>query len=201
MTFEELLKLKDELGSKVYTETILCKGNKESNDESNEINGKQAPTAKIKPKKRLNHNQPREESSKRMVPFMGAEHRRKKLKAIESRDPRFDERSGEYNTKIFKTNYEFLSKIREDEIKQLKNKLKQSNDPESQIQMRKTIQKLNNKNVEERKWHQRQTMIKEEKDKIQQAKQEGKKIHYLTKGTLSKIIAELNLFNYLFVLF
>lgn len=182
MTFEELLQLKDKLGSKAYADTVLCKGNTESNDETDPTNGKQPQTTKIKPKKRLNHNQPREESSKRMVPFMGAEHRRKKLKTFESRDPRFDERSGEYNTKIFKTNYEFLNEIREEEIKQLKKNLKQTSDPERQIELRKTIQKLNNKNVEDRKWHQRQAMIKEEKDKVQQAKQEGKKIHYLTKG-------------------
>lgn len=168
------MKLKDKLGTKVYADTVLNSGAKKSNRQ------KKGETERTIPK-RLNHNQPREESSKRMVPFMGGQSRKR---PVEIRDPRFDERSGEYDAKIFKTNYEFLNEIRDKEIKELKSHLNNSTDPEKKAQLKKTIQKLNNKNVEERKWHKKQAMLKEEKNNAKQAKLEGKKPHYLTKGTI-----------------
>lgn len=183
LTFEELLRLKDELGTKVYADTVLCKQQcSESIAEKREKSENRCNSHKIKIMKRLNHNQPREESSKRAVPFMGAEQRKHKCKSVELRDPRFDERAGEYNAKVFKTNYKFLTEVREKEIEQLKEHLKHCSEPEKQIQLRKAIQKLNNKNVEERKWHHKQFMLRKEKDTVQQAKQEGKKPQYITKG-------------------
>lgn len=184
MTFEELLKLKDELGTKVYADTILSQQscNNESIAETNLNKNNRVNTNIKKIMKRLNHNQPREESSKKTVPFMSFDKQKTKSQTLKMRDPRFDERSGEYNAKIFKTNYKFLTEVREKEIKQLKDHLKKSNDPEMQTQLKKAIQKLNNKNVEERKWHQKQLMITQEKTAVQQAKQEGKKTSYLSKG-------------------
>jgi len=64
MSFEEIMKLKEELGAKIYKEAVL--------------GGKSSRPQKPKTKtdlKRLNKNRPREMSTRRQVPFLGAEHR------------------------------------------------------------------------------------------------------------------------------
>ncbi|XP_037946330.1 ribosomal RNA processing protein 36 homolog [Teleopsis dalmanni] len=170
MTFEEILKLKEELGSKVYNEAIL--GHNKSIKRKN---------VKNEDHKRLNKNRPRELSSKRQVPFLGAELRTQPKSDKELRDPRFDERSGTYEIKRFKDNYKFLTKIRKNEVKQLKNSLALTEDEDTRINMKKSMQKLINKNEEERKWHDKQTMLKKEKIEIQKARVAGEQPHFVTK--------------------
>ncbi|XP_023305335.2 ribosomal RNA processing protein 36 homolog [Lucilia cuprina] len=171
MTFEEIMKLKEELGAKVYKEAVLGvetatkpKGNKTNKDF-----------------KRLNKNRPREQSAKRQVPFLGVEKRTKRKKEDSIRDPRFDERAGEYDVKKFKENYQFVSEIREKEVHHLKRQLKRIEDNEEKEDIKKTMQRLINKNVEDKKWHKKQQLLKEEQNEIQKAIAEGKQPHYMTK--------------------
>ncbi|KAI4832788.1 hypothetical protein KUCAC02_015736 [Chaenocephalus aceratus] len=105
MSFEEIMKLQNKVGTKVYNEVAY---------------GSQKTKGPIK-KKRLNKNRPMEISAKRRAPFL-----RKVVSAKKptSRDPRFDDLSGEYKPEIFVETYKFINdiKLREKEIvkKQLK---------------------------------------------------------------------------------
>uniref|UniRef100_A0ABK9N6X4 rRNA biogenesis protein RRP36 n=1 Tax=Glossina morsitans morsitans TaxID=37546 RepID=A0ABK9N6X4_GLOMM len=171
MSFEEIMKLKEELGAKLYKEAIL--GIEKQKNSGNQKNGKDL--------KRLNKNRPREQSSKRQVPFLGTELRGKSKNGMQLRDPRFDERAGNYDVNKFKENYKFVSDIREIEILQLKRELNSVTDQEGKDRIKKAVQRLTNKNVEEKKWHKKQQTLKEEQQDIQKAIAEGKQPHYLTK--------------------
>ncbi|KAH8293701.1 hypothetical protein KR054_003290, partial [Drosophila jambulina] len=172
MTFEEIMKLKEELGAKVYKEAVLGAGT--------------ASRSNKKPKtktdlKRLNKNRPREMSSRRQVPFLGAEHRAERKKTAELRDPRFDEKSGTYNAETFKKNYQFVTQIRDREVGQLKKQLDEVEDDQEKHKIKHTMQRLINKNVEDRKWQQKQKQLKKERDNIQKKHNKGELPHYLTK--------------------
>lgn len=173
MTFEEIMKLKEQLGAKVYKEAVL--------------GTKSTKVKKPKEKselKRLNKNRPRELSAKRQVPFLGAELRTERKKDVELRDPRFDERAGSYNVENFKKNYKFLAKIRDKEVGQLKKQLDEVQDKEEKETIKHTMQRLINKNVEDKKWQIKQNILKKEHQVIQKAHDEGRQPHYLTKSKL-----------------
>ncbi|XP_034115149.1 ribosomal RNA processing protein 36 homolog [Drosophila albomicans] len=170
MTLEEIMQLKEELGAKVYKEAVLG---------SKSVTRKQ-PKAKSE-LKRLNKNRPREISAKRQVPFLGAEQRvERKNKETELRDPRFDERSGNYNVDTFKKNYKFVTNIRHNEVNKLKNQLDNVEGEEKQ-KIKHTMQRLINKNVEDKKWHAKQAQLEKERKAIQKAHAEGRQPHYVTK--------------------
>ena len=174
MTFEEIMKLKEELGTKVYKEAIFGANTDKAFSKK--------PQRDFK---RLNKNRPREQSAKRQVPFLGIEMRSKRKKEEDKlRDPRFDERAGEYDVKKFKENYKFVSDIREKEVHHLKKQLNRIADEEEKTELKKTMQRLINKNVEDKKWHKKQQMLKEEQSEIQKDLAEGKQPHYLTKSKL-----------------
>ncbi|XP_075947773.1 ribosomal RNA processing protein 36 homolog [Anarhichas minor] len=111
MSFEEVMKLQNQVGTKVYNEVAYGS------------NKSQAPSRK----KRLNKNRPMEISAKRRAPFL---RQVVSVRKPTSRDPRFDDLSGEYKPEIFEKTFKFINDIkqREREIvqKQLK-KTKKSN--------------------------------------------------------------------------
>lgn len=170
MSFEEIMKLKEQLGAKVYKEAVLG---------SKSVKRKQ-PKSKVE-LKRLNKNRPREISSKRQVPFLGAELRVERKKEAELRDPRFDEKSGVYDIDTFKQNYQFVTKIRDKEVDRLKKRLDHVQDDEEKLKIKHTMQRLVNKNVEDKRWHIKQNLLREERKEIQKAHDEGRQPHYVTK--------------------
>ncbi|CAG2213673.1 RRP36 [Mytilus edulis] len=95
MSFEELIQLKERLGLKVYNQVVH--GDKVKK-----------PTSK-RVFKRENKNRPMEMSSKRPVRLSKESDPAKKKM---TRDPRFDDLSGEYNESYFKSNYSFLYDIK-----------------------------------------------------------------------------------------
>ncbi|KAK9540791.1 hypothetical protein VZT92_003219 [Zoarces viviparus] len=111
MSFEEVMKLQNQVGTKVYNEVAY--GSNKSQGASR--------------KKRLNKNRPMEISAKRRTPFL---RQVVSVRKPTSRDPRFDDLSGEYKPEIFEKTFKFINDIkqREREIvqKQLK-KTKKSN--------------------------------------------------------------------------
>lgn len=116
LSFEDLLKMKEELGSKVYNETVFGKNESQRKGQV----------------KRANKNRPREISSK--LPFKKT--RMNQLiegKKIVPRDPRFDPLCGSFDNKIFKSNYKFLHEVRLKEKKQLEKQLQSCNDMEEKI--------------------------------------------------------------------
>ncbi|XP_018799188.1 PREDICTED: ribosomal RNA processing protein 36 homolog [Bactrocera latifrons] len=172
MSFEEIMKLKEELGAKLYNEAVLGVDNDKAEKSSSN---------KLKSFKRLNKNRPRELTAKRQVPFVSIEQMKQNKTDEKMRDPRFDENCGDFNVKHFKENYKFLSRIRQKDILKLRKQLRETTNSDDRKSLQTEIQKLVNKNVEERKWHIKQQELKREKLEIKDAIQKGLKPHYKTK--------------------
>ncbi|XP_039758167.1 ribosomal RNA processing protein 36 homolog [Pararge aegeria] len=144
LSFEDLQKLKEKIGAKVYTEVVFGK--------------KQAMSYKPKVFKRDNKNRPREVSSKKPVPILGDVI---PVKKQEIRDPRFDPLCGTFDKKEFAENYSFLSKARLNDIRLIKKELKQTTDPELEQNLRRLLQRLNDKE----KSNKRKKLEREKKEK------------------------------------
>lgn len=159
MAIEDLIKLKQKLGTKVYNSTILGQ--------------KSAVKSKVVPKtefKRENKNRPREMSTKRPVPIG----RKKKVHVETFRDPRFDPNCGDFDRKDFKERFSFVNEIKAKEIDDLKDELKQCPDAEQRKTIKLLIQRLENQAREEsRRQHQEQSNVAE-KEKIQEERRDGK---------------------------
>lgn len=145
MSFEDLQKLKERLGSKVYNETLFGK--------------KKVVKREFK---RANKNRPREMSAK--IPVSRLREIVKIKKAV-NRDPRFDSLCGTFDEKAFKRSYGFISKFRENDLNNLKKELKQTTDPKIIKKMKYLIQRLENQLREEQ-------IQKKKEEKIQQEKKE-----------------------------
>ncbi|XP_010871364.2 ribosomal RNA processing protein 36 homolog [Esox lucius] len=106
MSFEEIMALQNKVGTKVYNE--IAYGNTKL---------KNAPAKK----KRLNKNRPMEISAKRPAPFL---RQVVQVKKTVSRDPRFDDLSGEYKPEIFEKTYRFINDIKQREREVVQKRLK-----------------------------------------------------------------------------
>ncbi|CAH0756180.1 unnamed protein product [Diatraea saccharalis] len=164
LSFEELQKLKQRIGAKVYNEALF---------------GKKDTNLDHKPKvfKRENKNRPREISSKKHVPFLfDAPSVRKK----EIRDPRFDPLCGEFDKKKFSEDYNFLSDIRMKDIKAIRAELKETTDPEREKKLRRLLQRLNDQHkVNKKKILETQSNLKN-KDQSN----DGKQPHFKNKSEM-----------------
>lgn len=155
MSFEDLQKLKEKLGTKVYNEALFG-------------------PRKVKKMtfKRENKNRPREMSAKKPVPrFKEVIHAKKNF----PRDPRFDNLCGTFNPKIFKKTYEFLSDIKQTDLKTLKTKLQETKDPKMIRKIKYLIQRLENQLSEEKRKEQKEEKIQTEKKEIVEAIKGGRK--------------------------
>lgn len=126
MSFEELQKLKDKLGAKVYNETVHGTTSKKRKLEQTEY-------------KRANKNRPREMSAKRPIRIVN------EMMAVKKnipRDPRFDPLCGTFDKSDFKKSYKFIDDIKQNERKALKEELKNTDDPTTQRKIRYLIQRL-----------------------------------------------------------
>ncbi|KAM6941478.1 ribosomal RNA processing protein 36 homolog isoform 2-T2 [Lycodopsis pacificus] len=108
MSFEEVMKLQNQVGTKVYNEVAY--GSNKSRGASR--------------KKRLNKNRPMEISAKRRAPFL---RQVVSVRKPTSRDPRFDDLSGEYKPEIFEETFKFINDIKQREREKQLKKTKKSN--------------------------------------------------------------------------
>ena len=169
MSFEELQKLKEKLGTKVYNEAMFGK-----------------TRVKRKTFKRENKNRPREMSSKKPVSVFREVI---PVKKTAPRDPRFDSLCGNFNEKAFKASYNFLSKYRSEELKQLREEFKSTSDSERKSQIKYLIQRMENQLREEELQKKKAAREEEEKAALIQARKEGHQPHFRKKS--EKRMAEL----------
>ncbi|XP_071651156.1 ribosomal RNA processing protein 36 homolog [Temnothorax longispinosus] len=158
MSFEDLQKLKEKLGTKVYNETIFGKKNKKK-------------TEKIE-FKRENKNRPREISAKKPVP------RYKELtrvKKVVSRDPRFDSLCGTFDEKAFRHSYAFINKLRENDLKTLQKELKETTDLKAIKKIKYLIQRLENQVREVKKRKEKAEKKRQEKEELLESVKRGEK--------------------------
>ncbi|KAI4488221.1 hypothetical protein M0804_005069 [Polistes exclamans] len=155
MSFEDLQKLKEKLGTKVYNETIFGPRKK-----------------KIVPFKRENKNRPREMSTKKQVPrFREVIQVKKNI----PRDPRFDSLSGNFNEKAFKNAYSFVNEIKESNLATLKTELKKTNDPKEIKKIKYLIQRLENQLKEQQRMNMKKEKQIQERREIMNAIKSGQK--------------------------
>lgn len=156
MSFEDLQKLKEKLGSKIYKEALF---------------GPRTVNKKTE-FKRENKNRPREISSKKPVSRFREV---VQVKKYIPRDPRFDNLCGMYNPKKFKRNYGFINEIKENDIKELKKELTESKDPKKINKIKYLIQRLENQLREEKRRDLEEQKEYEEKKEIAEAIRRGEK--------------------------
>lgn len=174
MPFAELIKLKNQLGSKVYNEAMFG------------VDAK-ATRKRKQPKlefKRENKNRPRETTSKKQVSLMGSKKSKFKHQSADgSRDPRFDSRCGDFDRDQFKQNYDFVGEIRQKEAVELKEQLKQmGNGPsDEKKKLKLLLQRMENQNLEEKKLKERKLAKVKEKTEIKEAVKSDKKPFFASK--------------------
>ncbi|XP_055315417.1 ribosomal RNA processing protein 36 homolog [Sitodiplosis mosellana] len=173
MSFAELLKLKEELGSKVYNEALF---GEESTPKKRNKAVKHQTTFK-----RENKNRPREISAKKQVPLLGKSKPSKKDQG--PRDPRFDSQCGEFDRTKFKEDYGFVNEIREKEISELKEQLKHLKDDQAdeKSKVKLLIQRMQNQNLEEKKLRERKQAKTEERQKNKDAIKNERKPFFMSK--------------------
>lgn len=176
MSFAELLKLKEELGSKVYNEALF------GDDSTTKKRKKHAKQAEFK---RENKNRPREISAKKQVPLLGKSKPTKN--DMGPRDPRFDSRCGDFDRDSFKNNYSFVNEIREKEISELKNQLKKlkSDQTEEKNKVKLVLQRMQNQNLEEKKLQERKQAKLDEKKQNKSAIKGERKPFFVPKRKCS----------------
>ncbi|XP_026750826.2 ribosomal RNA processing protein 36 homolog [Galleria mellonella] len=165
LSFEELQKLKEKIGAKVYKEALFGKNDKKKPDGPRIF-------------KRENKNRPREMSSKKPVPMFDVP----KIKKREVRDPRFDPLCGEFDKKQFSQNYNFLSDIRMKDIKKIRAELKQTTDPEQEKKLRRLLQRLNDQHKASKKKKEEDASAKREKTHVVQEFKDGRQPHFKNKS-------------------
>lgn len=124
MSFEDLQKLKEKLGAKIYNATVFG------------VSSKNKPQTSFK---RANKNRPREMSSKHPIKIQKEIVQVKKQKP---RDPRFDPLCGNYDEKIFKSNYKFVNEVRKNERDRLKKELAETEDEKQKKKLTYLIQRM-----------------------------------------------------------
>lgn len=170
MSFAELIKLKEQLGCKVYNEAMF-----------GENSNRPAKKPVKNEFKRDNKNRPREVTVRKQVPLLGST-KSKRGEASQVRDPRFDSNCGEYDRKKFKEDYAFIADIRENELNELKKQLKDKtlkDDERTKIKL--LVQRLNNKQVEERKNKQKEEVLTEEQRGVKESRKDGRTPFFSTK--------------------
>jgi len=173
MSMEEILQLKEKLGSKLYNRA-LSSNSAEIKDTKSQKHGKDEM-------KRDNKNRPREMSSKKTVKRyrdvvgVSAENKHEK------RDPRFDSMCGEFDEKIHKDAYRFVEDIKAKELSDLKKDLNTEDDPEKIKQIKYLIQRIENQNRERKKVEGMKQSEKEQKKRNRELIKEGKAPEFVSK--------------------
>lgn len=177
MSFAELLKLKEKLGSKTYNEAVF--------GETATSTGKKR--VKRNEFKRENKNRPREISAKKQVPLLGG----LKVKKNDQgpRDPRFDKKCGEFDRDKFNENYSFVGEMRVKEISQLKKQLIElnKNQMDKKQKIKYVLQRMQNQQLEGKKLKERKLAVASEKNKNKKAIKNERKPFFIPKRKLFDI--------------
>ncbi|CAK1552353.1 unnamed protein product [Leptosia nina] len=169
MSFEDLQKLKEKVGAKVYKEVVFGK---------NTIN-----KSEDKPRvfKRENKNRPREMSAKKPVKMqldIGPVQKR------EARDPRFDPLCGTFDKKQFSRDYGFITDMQMNDMKAIKRELKACTDPDKQLQLRRLLQRLKDKLRSSKKEKKEQETRGKEIEQVEEELRQGRQPHFKNKSEM-----------------
>ncbi|XP_043078384.1 ribosomal RNA processing protein 36 homolog [Puntigrus tetrazona] len=169
MTFQEIINLQNKVGTKAYNKIAY---------------GATKPQNKNEPMKRLNKHRPQEISAKKHVPFL------RKVVPVKkriSRDPRFDDLSGEFKPEIFNQTYKFLNAIREKETKIVKKKLRKTKSDSKKEEMKALLKRMQNQQKAQQRQEQEREKDLQFKRKQRELVGQGHKPFYLKKSDKKKL--------------
>ncbi|XP_067270893.1 ribosomal RNA processing protein 36 homolog [Pseudorasbora parva] len=169
MSFEEIIKLQNKVGTKVYNKIAYGVTKQQQINE---------------PMKRLNKHRPQEISAKKHVPFL-----RKVVPAKKriSRDPRFDDLSGEYKPEIFNQTYKFVNDLREKEAQIVRKNLKKAKAKTKKEELKALLKRMENQQRERQRHEQERAKELEFKRKQRELVGQGHKPFYLKKSDMKKL--------------
>ncbi|XP_061481486.1 ribosomal RNA processing protein 36 homolog isoform X1 [Rhineura floridana] len=169
MSFEELLQLRNRVGTKAYQQMTT---------------GKRAANVTRTAKRQYpNKHGPLEISAKKPVPFL---RRVVPVKKKLPRDPRFDDLSGEYKPEVFEKTYAFLNDIRKKEKEVVQKQLKKSKNVEQQSKLQQLLKQMTQQEeVQRRRQREREKDLALKRQQRELA-QQGKKPFYLKKSEKRK---------------
>uniref|UniRef100_A0A915K816 rRNA biogenesis protein RRP36 n=1 Tax=Romanomermis culicivorax TaxID=13658 RepID=A0A915K816_ROMCU len=139
--------------------------------------------------KRENAKRPREVSAKQKVSVFrdvfGNSSKRK-----ERRDPRFDEKCGEFKNDHFQNNYDFIERIVDEEKTVLQEEYKKESNPDRKRKIKELMRKKENKEKSKNLQEKKRAKIKEMHKLNQERLKAGKPAIYLKKSDLKRSIQD-----------
>lgn len=170
LSFEELKKLKEKLGLKVFNQVLYGDKNRAGSEK--------------KVFKRANKNRPMEISSKKPVPrFRKTAPVKKKV----TRDPRFDDLSGDYREELFSRSYGFLNDIKHREREKVEKSVKKEKNPEKKKELQFLLNRMKQQELSDNRKEQQKRIERDWKKKEQTRVKEGKNPFYLKKAERRKL--------------
>ncbi|XP_019498210.1 PREDICTED: kelch domain-containing protein 3 isoform X3 [Hipposideros armiger] len=168
MSFEELLELQSQLGTKTHQQ--LGAGN------STKKQGSRPPVQNTCV---ADKHRPLEMSAKARVPFL------RQVVPISkkvARDPRFDNLSGEYNPEVFDKTYQFLNDIRAKEKELVKKQLKKHRSGEEHEKLQQLLQRMEQQEMAQQERKRQQELHLALKQERRAQAQQGHRPYFLKKS-------------------
>ncbi|XP_044284937.1 ribosomal RNA processing protein 36 homolog isoform X2 [Varanus komodoensis] len=169
MSFEELLQLRNRVGTKAYRQ--MTTGKRTPN--VTEIEKRQGPSK----------HRPLEISAKKPVPFL---RQVVPVKKKVPRDPRFDDLSGEYKPEVFEKTYSFLNDLRKKEKEVVQKQLKKSRNVEEKDKLQRLLKRMTQQEDAQRKQQKEREKDLAWKRQQRELAKQGKKPFYLKKSDKQK---------------
>ncbi|KAF5929730.1 hypothetical protein HPG69_002454 [Diceros bicornis minor] len=177
MSFEELLELQSQVGTKTYKQLVAGNSTK-----------KQGSRPPVQNACVADKHRPLEMSAKVRVPFL------RQVVPISkkvARDPRFDDLSGEYNPEVFDKTYQFLNDIRAKEkevysvrlgLGLVKKQLKKHRSGEEHEKLQQLLQRMEQQEMAQQERRQQQELRLALKQERRGQAQQGHRPYFLKKS-------------------
>uniref|UniRef100_A0A2H6NFN1 rRNA biogenesis protein RRP36 n=1 Tax=Micrurus carvalhoi TaxID=3147026 RepID=A0A2H6NFN1_9SAUR len=170
MSFGELLQMRNQVGIKAYQQMTSKK--------------RLPDVTKTKKRLCLSKNRPLETSAKLPVPFL---RQVVTVKKKVSRDPRFDDLSGEYKPEVFEKTYSFLNDVRKKEKEVIQKQLKKSQNVEEQNKLQQLLRRMTQQEEAQRKCQKKRENSLAFKRQQRELAKQGKKPFFLKKSEMQKL--------------
>ncbi|TKC52526.1 hypothetical protein EI555_018226, partial [Monodon monoceros] len=174
MSFEELLELQSQVGTKTYKQLVTGNSTK-----------KQSSRPPVQKACVADKHRPLEMSAKVRVPFLRQVVPVSKKVA---RDPRFDDLSGEYNPEVFDKTYQFLNDIRAREKDLVKRQLKKRRSGEERERLKQLLQQVERQEMAQQERKRQQELHLALKQERRAQAQQGHRPYFLKKSEQRQLV-------------
>ncbi|KAM7229188.1 hypothetical protein CapIbe_019304 [Capra ibex] len=174
MSFEELLELQSQVGTKAYKQLVTGSSTK-----------KQSCRPPVQKACVADKHRPLEMSAKVRVPFL------RQVVPISkkvARDPRFDDLSGEYNPEVFDKTYQFLDDIRAREKELVKKQLKKRRSGEEHEKLQHLLQRMEQQEMAQKERKRQQELRLALKQERRAQAQQGHRPYFLKKSEQRQLV-------------